>query len=263
MLIFFYSFTEDQDSCRDSFHIQLTGENEIVRDDNDRILSFILLTKRDKIYSEGLLNYLRRVGFEEKSIPKLLIEMASKRAAKNELDKLSLPLCPYVKSFGECMSLNKTSCRYRHKPSAKADEIRLLDENYPMPSEGYIKFKVAHTADTNHFFVHLLGHQDLNKEADIEYSTFMKFDADLQFYFSNPDNISDMTNFKQNEIYAFKDIESSIFKRIAIKEITKSVDSIVYEVKVKAIDYGANYRISTHDLIKLPSKFKKLPAQVN
>lgn len=90
----------------------------------------------------------------------------------------------------------------------------------------------------------------------------MNFDADLQFYFSNPDNIKDLTDFKQNEIYAFKDTESSIFKRISIKEVIRKDDSIAYEIKVKAIDYGAKYKISTHDLIKLPSKFQKLPPQV-
>ena len=91
----------------------------------------------------------------------------------------------------------------------------------------------------------------------------MNFDTELQFYFSNPDNIQELTNFKQDDFYAFKDIESSIFKRIAIKDVTKRDNNIVYEVKVKAIDYGANYKISTHDLIKLPSKFKQLPPQVN
>jgi len=84
----------------------------------------------------------------------------------------------------------------------------------------------------------------------------------LQFYFSNPANIKDLTAFKQNEIYAFKDIESSIFKRIEIKEVVKRDDSVAYEIKVKAIDYGAKYKISTHDLIKLPPKFKQLPPQV-
>lgn len=252
----------DAESVQENVDIELIGDTELVKKENERILSFILLTKKDKEYSEGFLNYLKRIGFDEKNIPKILIEMASRRCQKKEKEKSDYPLCPYIKSFGECMSINKTSCPFRHKPNLTADAIRLLDENFPIPSEGYINFKVAHVADTNHFFVHLLSHQDLKRETLTEYNKFMKFDADLQFYFSNPDNIKDLTNFKQNEIYAFKDIESSIFKRIAIKEVIRKDDSIVYEIKVKAIDYGAKYKISTHDLIKLPSKFQKLPPQV-
>ena len=44
----------------------------------------------------------------------MLIEMASKRLIKKEKEKCEYPLCPYVKSFGECMSINKSSCVFRY-----------------------------------------------------------------------------------------------------------------------------------------------------
>ena len=129
----------ESDACKEKLNVKLEGKTELVQDDKDRILSYILLTKRDKDYSEGFLNYLRRIGFDEKNIPKVLIEMASKRAAKKEQDKIEYPLCPYVKSYGECLHINRTSCLYRHKPNQASEAIRLLDEDFYMPSEGYIK----------------------------------------------------------------------------------------------------------------------------
>jgi len=129
------------ESCKENMNVHLVGDTELVKEDNQRILSFFLLTKKDKEYSEGFLNYLRRIGFDERKIPKMLIEMASERLVKREREKSNYPLCPYIKSFGECMSMNKSSCMYRHKPNSSADAIRLLDENFPMPSEGYVNVK--------------------------------------------------------------------------------------------------------------------------
>jgi superfamily II DNA/RNA helicase len=252
---------EQEARSKVELNLELLGDSELVLDDDQRILSFIFLTKYDKEYSEGLLNFLRRIGFNERYIPRLLVQMAQRRASKKELTKETTSLCHYVKSFGECMEINKMNCKYRHKPNARSEAIHLLDEETPMPSEGYVKFKVAHVVDTNHCYIHLLGHQDLRLENTIEYNKFINFDAELQFYFSNPDNITDLNSFKEHEIYAYKDIDTSIFKRIAIMKITKQDKNIVYEVKVKAIDYGVNYYISTHELIKLPSSFKKLPPQ--
>jgi hypothetical protein len=51
--------------------------------------------------------------------------------------------------------------------------------------------------------------------------------------------------------------------RIKVVQITKRDGSIVLEVIAKCIDYGTMYKIPTTDLIKLPSKFKELPPQVN
>ena len=62
----------------DALNVKLLGENELVRDDSDRILSFILISKSDKDFSTGLLNHFRRIGVEEKKIPKILYDMASK-----------------------------------------------------------------------------------------------------------------------------------------------------------------------------------------
>ena len=62
----------DVECCKENINIDLIGDSELVKEDNERILSFILLTKKDKEYSEGFLNYLRRIGFDEKIFQKCL-----------------------------------------------------------------------------------------------------------------------------------------------------------------------------------------------
>ncbi len=45
-------------------------------------------------------------------------------------------------------------------------------------------------------------------------------------------------------------------------EVSKRDNNIAYELLVRCIDYGMKLKISVFDLIRLPSKFKSLPAQV-
>ena len=187
----------------------------------------------------------------------------SKVAAKNEASKLCLLLCPYVKSFGDCMNISKEDCIYRHRPHVQVDEIRALDEHFNVPREGYVTFEVAFIADTNHFFIHLLGYENSNRTHFIEYRNFLDFDEKLQSHFSKPDSIKSLTEIEESEIYAFRSKESLTFKRVIIKEITECENNIVYEMRVKAIDYGAIYRLPTNALVRLPSEFKRLPPQVH
>ena len=44
-------------------------------------------------------------------------------------------------------------------------------------------------------------------------------------------------------------------------KVTRQDGMVAYEVMVKCIDSGVKMIISVHDLIKLPEKFQKLPAQ--
>ncbi len=54
----------------------------------------------------------------------------------------------------------------------------------------------------------------MKREKTIDYDRFAKLDMEIQLYYSNPENIIEITDkFEKNDLYAFKDITNSIFKR--------------------------------------------------
>ena len=50
--------------------------------------------------------------------------------------------------------------------------------------------------------------------------------------------------------------------RVIVLDKVKYDDVMVFEVVVKCIDIGCKLKINSKDLIRLPSRFKKLPPQV-
>jgi hypothetical protein len=129
----------EAESVKEKIKVDLVGDMELVEEENDRLLSYIFVSKRDKEFSAGFVNYLRRIGFEERHIPTSLIEMAERRTRKNEIKKSDLPLCHYIKSYGECLSINRNNCPYRHIPNETMEKVALLNQDYFIPNEGYIK----------------------------------------------------------------------------------------------------------------------------
>jgi len=125
----------------DGQSISLNVRNEIFLSDNDdeRIFSIVLFTKEDKVYSEGFVNYLSRIGISHKYLPESLLKMAHKIKAKDEAYKKDLAVCPYVKSFGKCFNEIPSSCPYRHSFYPDKDAPCLLDDQLRLPDEGYVK----------------------------------------------------------------------------------------------------------------------------
>jgi len=125
----------------DGQSISLNVRNEIYLSDNDdeRIFSIVLFTKEDKVYSEGFVNYLSRIGISHKYLPESLLKMAHKIKAKDEAYKKDLAVCPYVKSFGKCFNEIPSSCPYRHSFYPDKDAPCLLDDQLRLPDEGYVK----------------------------------------------------------------------------------------------------------------------------
>ena len=123
----------------DDFNLTIKNELQLIERDEDRLCSFIFFTKEDKHYSEGLLNFLSRIGNERKYLPSNLIKLAEKRQIKNELIKKNFLLCPHIKSYGKCMNEIPSSCIYRHKFDPIVDKIQNLDADLTIPDEGLIK----------------------------------------------------------------------------------------------------------------------------
>ena len=52
-----------------------------------------------------------------------------------------------------------------------------------------------------------------------------------------------------------------LFDSICVLDVLKRDTNIAYELLVSCIDYGTKYKIHVFDLIRLPSRYKKLPPQ--
>ena len=239
-------------------------ENELVSNDNMRLCSVILFTLNDNnSYIIGsILNYLKRIGYNESKMSKLFVNIANKQLEEKEKEKSCKKLCPYIKAYGKCLEIQRRKCEYRHLPFTKTDQMGYLNNDTPIPNEGYVRFKVSYVEDANFFFINILGYQNLRKQTvNIDLNVFMQFDMELQAYFSNPQNVKYSESLKENDMCVIKDISTSIFKRVVVTQILKRDSLMAHEVIVQAIDYGAKYSIATSELIIIPDRFKNLPPQ--
>jgi hypothetical protein len=111
-------------------------------DELDHCRSYMLLTPKEYEYSQGLLNYLMRVGVNEKNLPEMLVKMAEEKKNSKEMFKIEKPLCPYVKSYGKCVSPLK-NCDHRHFLHIKEDALREISSDKSnilcVPNEGFVK----------------------------------------------------------------------------------------------------------------------------
>jgi hypothetical protein len=132
---------EEEDDSSSVFESR--DESQFVDNDRQRITSYVLLTEDDKHYSEGLLNYLLRIGVEKKYLPSMLFDMANKRREKKEAAKSDRSLCAFIKSYGKCMASNfsANNCPYRHKLDPFHDQLHYLDDEFRIPNEGFIEVK--------------------------------------------------------------------------------------------------------------------------
>lgn len=209
-------FTEviSEDAKMDeSFKVALCNDYHIVDKEPERLCSYIMLSKSSSPFAESLFNFLSRIGYKKNDFPSGFVKMAEEgRLEKDEL-KINHPLCPYIKTFGSCMNANPNSCKYRHRPNIQADKVEYLDNNLKIPTQGYVKFKISFIKDTNHFFANILSYRNLNDDSEVSCDRFKELDLSIQLYFSDINNIKFMRKFKQDELYAFKDTNTSVFKR--------------------------------------------------
>ena len=228
------------------------------------LCSFLFFTPDDRAVSAGLLAHLKRVGHDEHTLPAAFVSLAKRSDERDEEARASLPLCPFVKSYGQCVDNGANvahRCPYRHAASAQHDAMHRLDDELCVPNEGYVRFKVTHAENTNVFYVNLIGHDSLRRDSLRSYTRFAEFDLDMQMHFADERNVVYLDSFKQKDLFAFKDRHTSIYKRIAVCELIRCDEQIVFEIVVRLIDYGATMRISTHELVQLPERFKRLPPQ--
>lgn len=210
-----------EESLEENLKVELKDQFQLVDKEEDRLCSFIMITKSTRDFSEGLYNFLIRLGSNEKDFPQLFTKLVQECKDRNENKKLDLPLCPYIKTFGACMNVNPTSCLFRHRPNREKDAVKYLDESFQIPSEGFVRFKIAFIKNTNHFYINLISTQSLNREEEILFDKFKIMDFDMQLHFSNPENDRKILTFRKEDMYAYKDTETAIFKRFSIFFLAK------------------------------------------
>jgi hypothetical protein len=110
-------------------------------------LSYILFTKDEYKYSQGFLKYLLRVGVDESALPETLKTMATNFDASKEAMRIGKPLCPYIKSYGKCVSPLR-NCECRHFLCIQEDGLRQLSsgnmDKLLLPNEGFVQVLIPY-----------------------------------------------------------------------------------------------------------------------
>lgn len=106
-------------------------------------------------------------------------------------------------------------CQYRHVPNKELEAMKWLNEEkgIRIPKEGYVKFKVASVNTTNQFFINILSFRSLKLEPEIKHVDYFEMDTQLQLYFADPNKLRYVSSFVDDDLYAYKDVESSFFRR--------------------------------------------------
>ena len=133
---------EEENGNDDRMDVVIKDEIQLPEDESERLRSFILFTEKDLVHAEGLLNFLMRIGYDEQYLPKNLLDRNKKRQVKNEAKKKdNREICPYLNSFGRCMSEIPASCVFRHKFYPEIDKQRDIFNGLMIPSEGFVKVR--------------------------------------------------------------------------------------------------------------------------
>ncbi len=98
-------------------------KNELVLNENERLCSLMIFYDEDKSQVGGVLNFLKRIGYDETKMSQKFVELAQRQLVERERQKRNNPLCPFIKSYGKCMEISQRRCEYRHLPSEHADQL--------------------------------------------------------------------------------------------------------------------------------------------
>lgn len=145
--------TSLNESMADELKIELNNDYHFVNKESDLLCSYLILSNSIRSHSRGLYNFLTRIGLKQTDFPECFLKIVEDYRLKEEESKKDFPLCPYIKSFGSCLNVGPNSCKYRHQPNKRADELAVLNNGMTIPKEGFVRFKISFMLDTNRLYI--------------------------------------------------------------------------------------------------------------
>ncbi|NWV52858.1 DBP2 helicase, partial [Daphoenositta chrysoptera] len=206
--------------------------------------SVILLTENSSCHAPRILHCLKHA---EAEIPEELCDSTARVLESEENEKISRPLCAYLKTFGICR--NRTACPDRHKINLSIDMAQnFADEIIETPEHVTIlPLFIAHA--TNYFG------RIVKKQKD-QYTVLAKEMID---YFKVPGHRISVNTVEKSVFYGL--CEGAIYHRVQVVETPAKDEENLCKVTVKYIDEGRTSQVNSDQLLHLPAKFQSLPPQ--
>uniref|UniRef100_A0A3B3CSD5 RNA helicase n=1 Tax=Oryzias melastigma TaxID=30732 RepID=A0A3B3CSD5_ORYME len=198
--------------------------------------SVLLVSEKDSRHIVGVMRYLRRT--DALLPPELLAFEQGVLKARDE-QKMSRPLCSYLKSFGVCR--DSSVCPDRHTFSP------LLDRS-TLPAAGIIEVVPLFIKTASVFCGRLVRKED--REFDEMVSGMASYYADKK---------PEARDLQEGGLYAVQ--EEDFFHRVKILSLPKSDGSLFFCVYVRFIDVGREKEVKSYQILKLPEHFHSLPEQ--
>ncbi|XP_053934528.1 putative ATP-dependent RNA helicase TDRD12 isoform X2 [Cuculus canorus] len=207
--------------------------------------SVLLLAESSACHALEILRYLQHAKAE---IPPELCDITAKALEAEEDQKLSRPLCAYLKTFGICK--NRTVCPDRHHINVQMDVPQNVpDKMLQMP--GYVTIVPLHIVNATNYFGRIV-----DKEKD-QYEILSE---EMNEYFKEPDNKISVRNVEKLAVYGL--CEKTLFHRVQVVEIPpKEEENVFFSIKIKYIDEGRMSQAQSYQLLHLPARFQHLPPQ--
>lgn len=235
-------------------------------DVKEKPVAHLLLTPEDQTLSVPLVNFLKRLGSK---IPPGLQELADKELETRTLDK-QLPLCPNLKAFGRCETLELGSlalCRNRHQLSAHLDHPKQYDF---LPTRGEVKMFITRVVDASHFYGWVLEHwepsgaEKRGGEKRVVHTQFLTLMMDLGMYLAKPGNLKNVEDGEipaVGSVYALE-VKEGHYQRVRVTSVAHGRVLEVGEplrVEVFHMDHGFSSMTSARCLLHLPQSLASQP----
>ncbi|NWH56809.1 DDX17 helicase, partial [Geococcyx californianus] len=224
---------------------EMVHEDSSVDQEYAKARSVILLTDNSAHHAPEILCYLQHA---EAEIPPELHDVAAKALEIEEEQKISRPLCAYLKTFGSCK--NRTVCPNRHQINVQVD----VPQNVPdktLPTSGCVTILPLHIVNATNYFGRIV-----DKQKD-QYAILSE---EINEYFMEPSNKISVKNVEELAVYGLR--EKTLFHRVQVVEIfSKEEENVFFSVKIKYIDEGRTSHVRSYQLLHLPARFQYLPPQ--
>ncbi|XP_067349996.1 putative ATP-dependent RNA helicase TDRD12 [Channa argus] len=198
--------------------------------------SVLLISERNSPHVVGLLRYLERT---DAALPAELLSFAQGIHEAREDQKISRPLCRYLKSFGVCRE-NRV-CPDRHRFISRLDRSEL-------PAAGVIEVVPLHIKTASVFYGRIA------KKGDSGFDNML---SEMASYYR--DKKPGAEDFVEGGLYAVQ--EGDIFHRVKVLSVPARGDRLFFNVLVQFIDVGKEEVVKSHQILQLPEQFHTLPSQ--
>uniref|UniRef100_A0A3Q2CDJ8 RNA helicase n=1 Tax=Cyprinodon variegatus TaxID=28743 RepID=A0A3Q2CDJ8_CYPVA len=194
--------------------------------------SLLLVSERNARHVVGVLRYLGRTATH---LPPVLLRFAERVCLSREEQKISRPLCRYLKSFGVCRDRN--ACLDRHSFNPHLDHSAL-------PTSGVIEVLPLYIKTASVYYGRLVNSSD---------EGFESMASEINSYYADTKpGAKELLQGKTRCLYL-------ISGRVQTLELNHIY--LFNSISVRFVDIGKEVEVKSYQVLELPEQFHSLPHQ--